>query len=86
MKINQKFVHRKIAGENLLIPVGKSSNLFNGIMTMNDMGVFIWENLKEVESEDEMLQKILSEYEIDENTAKQDLDEFLGKLRQVDII
>lgn len=36
--------------------------------------------------EDELLQRILDEYEVDKDVAKADLDEFLGKLKAVDII
>lgn len=59
---------------------------FNGLITMNDVGVFIWENLESVENQDEMLKKILSEYEVDEKTAKIDMEEFLGILKNADII
>lgn len=86
MKIKQKFVHREIVGENLLIPVGESSTSFNGIITMNDIATFIWNNIEESETEDDLLKKILSEYEVDEKTAKEDMEEFLNILRKVDII
>lgn len=86
MKLKKQFLLREIAGEYILVPVGESSTAFNGLITMNNMGVFIWENLDEVSNEDEMLQKILSEYDVDEKTAKADLDEFLEILKKADII
>lgn len=86
MKLKKQFLLREIAGEYILVPVGESSTAFNGLITMNNMGVFIWENLDEVSNEEEMLQKILSEYDVDEKTAKADLDEFLEILKKADII
>ena len=64
-----------------------SKNNFNGIIPINELGKFIWENLESSKDEEEdLLHKILEEYEVEEKEAKEDLDEFLDKLRQVDII
>lgn len=86
MKFKKEFMIREIVGETILIPVGESNNHFNGIITINELGKFIWENLESSENEEDLLHKILEEYEVEENVAKEDLDEFLDKLRQVDII
>ena len=77
---------REIVGETILIPMGDSNNHFNGIITINELGKFIWENLESSKDEEDLLHKILEEYEVEEKEAKEDLDEFLDKLRQVDII
>ncbi|MCC3670657.1 MULTISPECIES: PqqD family protein [Terrisporobacter] len=86
MKIKKDFIKREIAGDYILVPIGSTAMDFNGLITMNDVGVFIWENLESVENQDEMLKKILSEYEVDEKTAKIDMEEFLGILKNADII
>ena len=86
MKFKKEFMLREIVGETILIPVGESNNHFNGIITINELGKFIWENLESSENEEVLLGKILDEYEVDEKTAKTDLDEFLDKLKQVEII
>ena len=86
MKIKKDFIKREIAGDYILVPIGSTAMDFNGVITMNDVGVFIWENLESVENQDEMLKKILSEYEVDEKTAKIDMEEFLGILKNADII
>ena len=86
MKFKKEFMLREIVGETILIPMGDSNNHFNGIRTINELGKFIWENLESSKDEEELLHKILEEYEVEEKEAKEDLDEFLDKLRQVDII
>ena len=86
MKFKKEFMLREIVGETILIPMGDSNNHFNGIITINERGKFIWENLESSKDEEELLHKILEEYEVEEKEAKEDLDEFLDKLRQVDII
>lgn len=86
MKFKKEFMLREIVGETILIPMGDSNNHFNGIITINELGKFIWENLESSKDEEDLLHKILEEYEVEEKEAKEDLEEFLDKLRQVDII
>lgn len=86
MKFKKEFMLREIVGETILIPMGDSNSHFNGIITINELGKFIWENLESSKDEEDLLHKILEEYEVEEKEAKEDLDEFLDKLRQVDII
>lgn len=86
MKIKKKFLLREVMGENILVPVGDSDTTFNGIASLNDIGVFIWKNIESAKDENELLQIILDEYEVEKEVAKSDLDEFLDKLKQVEII
>lgn len=86
MDIKKEFIARNVAGEYILVPYGQTTLAFNGIITMNELGKFIWENLESSKDEEDLLHKILEEYEVEEKEAKEDLDEFLDKLRQVDII
>lgn len=86
MKINKEFILREIAGEYILVPIGDTPLSFNGLITVNDVGAFIWNNIEKSSSEEELLNLILDEYEVDKASAKEDLDEFLGKLRESEII
>ena len=51
---------------------------------MYSIGYFIWYYIEK--DHDEILSLILDEYEVEKTVAEKDLDEFLDKLRQVDII
>ena len=86
MKLKMDFILRDIVGETVLVPIIESTSSFNGLITVNELGKFIWENIESSNDEDELLQRILDEYEVDKDVAKADLDEFLGKLKAVDII
>ena len=86
MELKKKFVLRNIVAETILVPIGQNNEAFNGLIAINDLGKFIWENIESSKDEDELLQRILDEYEVDEDIAKADLDEFLGKLKEIDII
>ena len=86
MKFKKDFILRDIMGETILVPINESITVFNGLITINELGKFIWENLESSKDEEDLLHKILEEYEVEKSVAEKDLDEFLDKLRQVDII
>ena len=57
---------------------GEGANIdINGLVVMTDTAACIWKILPEVETEAEILKKILEEYEIDEETAQKDISDFL---------
>lgn len=80
MKIIKEFILREIAGECILVPTGKTSQEFNGMITLSDTARFIWENIERADSFEEMVKMMLKEYEIDEETAKRDAYNFIDQL------
>lgn len=86
MKIKQEFILREIAGESILVPVGDTALTFNGLITLNEVGLFLWENLQEEITREALLEKVLEEYDVDSQTALQDIDEFLEQLSHAGII
>ena len=84
MKLKKKFLTREILGEIVLVPIGQSDESFNGMITLNTIGKFIWDNIEK--DHDEILSLILDEYEVEKDVAKADLDEFLNILRENNII
>lgn len=86
MKLKKDFILREIMGDVVLVPINQSTSQFNGLITVNELGKFIWENLEKVQDENDLLQLILDEYEVDRDVAKKDLDEFLQVLKNMDIV
>ena len=86
MKINKELVKREIAGDTILVPVGKTVYDSNGLFVLNELGGFLWDRLEKAENEEELLQAVLNEYEVTEETAKKDLRTFLDKLRELGIL
>lgn len=77
MRLKEGYLVREIADCHIVVPIGERVIDFKGIMTLNDTGNFIWKCLTNDISYTQLLSSILEEYEIDEATAKADLDEFL---------
>lgn len=86
MKIEKEFILREIAGDYVIVPTGKTALEFNGLITVNELGAFIWKKLQQDVTEDELIQVILEEYEVDEETAGNDVEEFLNKLTECKIL
>ena len=59
MKIKKELIKREIAGDTILVPVGKSVYDSNGLFVLNELAAFIWNILPEVDSESEIAEKIL---------------------------
>lgn len=85
MKISDGYILRTVAGKNIVVSVGADTN-FSGMLTLNDTGVFFWELLKNDITKEDMLEKVLGEYDVDSQTASEDIDEFLNKLRDKGIL
>ena len=80
MRINKEFVLREIAGDYIIIPTGSTVLEFNGLITVNEVGVTIWNMLQEEVTMDKLVQGVLAEYEVEEEVARKDIQEFLGEL------
>lgn len=86
LKLNGEFVLREIAGETILVPVGRTALAFNGIITLNQTGIEIWKGLQEEKTHEEILQVLLEQFDVDADTAAGDLDAFLETLREQNLI
>ena len=86
MVIKKELIMRQIAGETILVPVGKTVYDSNGLFVMNDVAAFIWEQLPALETAQEICDAVLREYAVAPEVAMGDVEEFLAKLRALDVI
>jgi hypothetical protein len=86
MKIQKELLKREVGGEAFLVPLGKTVYDSNGLFVLTELGSFIWDLLPEAQTEEEILTKILEEYDVEEATARADLTQFLDKLRSMQIL
>ncbi len=86
MKISKEFILREIAGEYILVPVGKTALTFNGLISVNEVGALIWGMLEKGSDVSTIVNGILDEYDVDEQTATADVLEFISYLKSNNII
>ena len=72
-----------MAGEHYLIVLDAGeSKMFN----LNDIGLWFWEQLETPKTKAQLLETMLSEYEVDNKTASAEIDRFLAYLQERDLI
>ena len=82
MKIKEGFVLRSIAGSSIVVPVGAASLDFNGMITLNDSAAFLWKQMEKGAEVEDLVQALLGEYEVDEDTARTCSINFIEKLKE----
>ena len=85
MKLNYEFVKREVAGEQFLVPIGRAALVFNGIITLNELGGFIFECIPSCSDESEIAARIAENYDVDKETASSDTHDFFESLAQAGI-
>ena len=83
MKIKDNFLLKEIAGNYVVVPVGDELVDLNCMITLNESGAFLWNNLKNDITEEALLSALLSEYDADKEIAAADIKEFLSNVRKI---
>ena len=86
MKIDKEFILREIAGDYIIIPTGKTILDFNGMITVNEVGAFLWEKLQKDVTLNDLIEAVVDEYDVEESQAKADIEEFLATLIKGEIL
>ncbi len=87
MRINSRYKLRNLAGESVLFLQGEVDGKTSKLMTFNEASVLLWNNFcdKDFETED-VANFILSEYDIDVQTARKDAEEWVEVLRKYGVL
>ena len=85
-KRNENFVFRQIDNETILVPIKDNVGDMSCIYNLNEVGAFIWQNIKCKNSVTDIKTMILSEFEVTESQAEADLNEFVQDLREIEAI
>ena len=86
MKLKLDFCVREIVGEYVMIPMGDGALKFSGMISTSETGVLLAEELKKDVTRTDLLNCLLENYDVDEETASADLNEFLSNLRKFDLL
>ena len=86
MKIKEGFILREIAGSFIVVAVGDAVKTFNGVINLNQTGALLWKELAKGGDEDALVKALLSEYDVDEEIAKKDAQEFIAKLKGANLL
>lgn len=82
MQISKDVIHREIAGEHILVPIGELALRRSGVYVITELGAEIWEMLKDGKEYGEIIAVLLEAYAVTEDVLTKDVDEFLQMLRE----
>ena len=63
MRVSKELILREVAGENILIPVGKAALKIHGMICLTETAAFLFGKLQEEHTEAELVDALLTEYE-----------------------
>ena len=86
MKAKQGFVLRNVMDEYILMPTGSNIDTFNGTVLLSEVSAFIWEQIQQPLTREDLLRAILDKYDVEEKKAAEDMDQLLEKLRSYGLI
>ena len=86
MKLKSGFILREIAGSSIIVPVGDRVKEFNGVINLNDTGVFLWKMLEKGATEQELVEALLNEYEVEKEIAERDVNKLVSKLKEAKLL
>lgn len=86
MKISEGFVLKNIADSFVVVPVGENLVDFSAMITINETGAFIWNLLEKGTDTDSIVSAMCSEYDIDADSARADVQEFIKILEENKVV
>lgn len=89
MKIKSGYLLRTVADTHIVVPIAERVIEFKGMMTLNEVAASIWQFMKSEDKDyeyDEILEFVLSEFDIDKETVREDLNKLLEQMESSGVI
>ena len=86
MKIRNGFTLRSVVDEYMVMPTGDNIAKFDGTIVLNEVSAFVFKQLENAVSRDDLLTAMLAEFDVDEQTAAKDLDKLLDRFRELNLL
>lgn len=86
MIIKKEMILRKVGLDIILVPVGNALKDHNGLFMLTESACFLWNNLPECDSVQELADRLFDEYDVTKEQALADTQEFIDKLTELGII
>lgn len=85
MKIRDGYITRPMGDLYIVVDVTADVD-FNGLITLNESALYIWELLQEEISYDQLLQALCEHYDAPVEVLKKDLDIFIENARKAKLL
>lgn len=86
MKIKDGFLLRQVANNHVVVPVGTQAVDFRCIITLNEVGAFLWKLLEQDCTAEDLVEALLSEYDVTADIASADVARFVANLYEKNLL
>lgn len=86
MKLKSGIIINELNGDFVAVAAGEAGRAFNGMIKMNGTAAFIAKALQNEIDEDGVVAAICAEYEVDAETARENVRAVIEKFRSVGLI
>lgn len=86
MKRKNGYLLRELGNSYVIVPIAGKQLKFQDMLSLNETGAFLWEQLREEKTEEELLEAVLLDYQVDEKTARRDIREFIDQAGKAGIL
>ena len=81
-----EYVARDVGGETILVPVRRGVAELDSVFTLNEVGSVIWKALVRGLCLREIAEEVFATFDVSLETAQRDVEEFLGMLREREVV
>lgn len=82
MRIKEGFIKKPILDDIVVVATGEAGKDFEGLVRLNETASFIWDEVAEGKSLDEITADMVARYEVDEAQARKDAGSIINEMKQ----
>ena len=86
MTLKPDFPIVQMANDFMLVPTGDQIDSFNGTVILNEVSAFMLNQLKEDLEKEDLVERLVREFDVESATAREDVDVAVEKLKQIGIL
>ena len=86
MKIKEGFLLRQVGENHVVVPVGAQTVDFRCVITLNEVGAFLWQKLTADCTVADLVAAVLDEYDVTADIATADTERFVADLREKNLL
>ena len=86
MKLKEGFILRTVGTNHLVVPVGARTVDFRCLITLNETGAFLWQQLQQERTAEQLTAALLEEYDVADEQAASDVAAFVDKLKEAELL
>lgn len=87
MKLKEGLKYNEVCGQSFIVPMGESNIDFSKIIALNESSDLLWKRMDKGEfTVDDLVKVLLDEYEVDEQTARKDVEALIAQFRNEGVL